>query len=139
MFFDLSENTSVKLRHDVQKLLELGSLQSQLQVGAEKTEALSAQIKDRLGLTGEYRHQGITGKKESFQSQTNVESDILAARADYQLTDKTGVFLEQQATVKGSPDHQTTTGIHMRINEYFTTMVEETVGTRKCHLFRCRD
>jgi len=131
--YDLSSKTRLSLSHDVQKLIDGGNLQTQLQVGAQKIETSLAQVThemDKLKLTGEYRHQEVKEKKEQFASETNTEEDTLAARADYQLTQKVDVSLEQQVTLKGSPQHKTTAGIIARIFKWLTLRVKQAVGTR---------
>ncbi len=133
--FDVTQKTRLKVSHDIQKLIDDGNLQTQLQVGAKKTETTSAQLQhevvtDKLKFTGEYRHQKVIEKKEQFESETNTEEDIAAIRADYKATDKVTVSLEQQATLKGAPNHQTTAGIEAKITEKVSLRAKETVGTQ---------
>ena len=132
--FDLSPKTRIKATHDIQKLIDEGNLQAQLQVGAKETETTTAQItheaSEKLKLTGEYRHQKVTEKKEQFESETNTEEDTAAIRADYKATDKVTVSLEQQATLKGSPGQQTTLGVVHKPNEWLSLRGKETVGNQ---------
>ncbi|MDP2930347.1 MAG: SdrD B-like domain-containing protein [bacterium] len=130
---DLTSKTRLKVQHDIQKLIDSGNLQTQLQVGAQKTETTTAQItheEKKLKLTGEYRHQQVTQKKEQFQSETNTEGDTAAVRADYKATEKVIVSLEQQATLKGTPNHQTSAGVSAEVNKYLTLRAKETVGNQ---------
>jgi uncharacterized repeat protein (TIGR01451 family) len=131
--YDITPKTRITARHDTQELLADGNLQTQLQVGAKKTETTTAQIThtmDKLKLTGEYRHQNTGEKIEKFKSETNENGDILAARADYKLTDKTNVFAEQQGNITGVANNQTTAGVETKVNEYVSLRGKETVGTK---------
>jgi uncharacterized repeat protein (TIGR01451 family) len=130
---DFTPKTRLTVSHDIQKLIDDGSPQTRLQVGATRTETTSAQLAhemERLKLTGEYRHQEVTEKKDEFESETNAEEDTVAVRADYKLTDKIDVSLEQQATLKGESNHQTTVGIEAEVNDRLSLRGKETVGTR---------
>jgi len=131
--YELFGNTKLTASHDIQKLLDDGNPQTRLQVGASKTETTSAQItheSNRLKLTGEYRHQEITRGKTEFESETNTEEDTIAAKANYKLTDKINVFMEQQATLKGEVNHQTTGGMEAKIFDWLSLRGAETVGTQ---------
>ena len=129
--YDLSDNTRVKVTHDTQKLIDDGNAQTQLQVGATKTETTSAQIvhtSDRLKLTGEIRHQEITERKDQYESETNREEDVLAARADYKLTEKTTVSVEHQQSTADSSNNQTTFGVETRVGKSIALRAEETIS-----------
>ncbi|MEW6095090.1 MAG: SdrD B-like domain-containing protein [bacterium] len=129
---DLTSSTRLTFSHDTQELINDGNSQTQLQVGATKTETSSAQMThdmDKLKLTAEYRHQEVTGKKEEFKSETNTEGDIIAVKADYKATEKVTVSFEQQATLKGKPNHQTTVGIAAKVSDWLSLHGKETIGT----------
>lgn len=131
--FDLSSKTRLSLSHDIQKLINDGNAQTQLQIGATKTKTTSVQAihdMDRLRLTAEYRHQEVVERKEEFESETNIEEDIIAAKADYKLTDKINLSLEEQATLKGAGDQQTTLGVEAKVSDRLTMRVKETIGTK---------
>ncbi|MDD4879828.1 MAG: hypothetical protein PHR22_05190, partial [Candidatus Omnitrophica bacterium] len=131
--YDVTPDTRITARHDTQELLADGNLQTQLQVGAKKTETTTAQIThtmDKLKLTGEYRHQNTGEKIEKFRSETNENADTLAARADYKLTDKTNVFAEQQGNITGTANNQSTAGVETKLNDYVSLRGKETVGTK---------
>lgn len=133
--YDITPKTRLKVSHDIQKLIDEGNLQAQLQVGAKKTETTNVQlghevVTDKLKLTAEYRKQQVAEKKEQFESETNTETDILAVKADYQVTKKTTLSLEQQATLKGSPNYQTTAGVTTQVNKHLSLRAKETVGTQ---------
>jgi hypothetical protein len=132
---DITPKTRLRLSHDIQKLLDDGNPQTQLQVGATKTQTTNVQLQqevitDKLKLTGEYRKQEVKEKKEQFVSETNTESDVIAIKADYQATLRTLLSLEQQATLKGSPNHQTIAGIQTKVNEKLSLRAKETIGTQ---------
>ena len=63
---------------------------------------------NKLRLTAEYRKQNVEAKKNQFESPTNQEGDTAAVRADYQANDKLGLSFEQQLTLKGDQNNQTT-------------------------------
>lgn len=129
---DISPKTRLTASHDIQRLIDDGNPQTRLQVGATGTETTSAQIThmgDRLKLTGEYRHQEVTGKIDEFESETNREEDAVAVKAEYELTEKVDVFLEQQVTLKGKKNHQTTVGIEAEVNDWMSLRAKETVGS----------
>jgi tetratricopeptide (TPR) repeat protein len=132
---DITPKTRLKVSHDIQKLLDDGNPQTQAQVGATKTETTSAQLQhevitDKLKLTAEYRKQQVKEKKEQFASETNTETDIVAVKADYEVTQKTALSLEQQATLKGSPNQQTSLGVVHKPNEWLSLRGKETVGNQ---------
>ncbi len=130
---DITPKTRLKVSHDIQKLINEGNLQTQLQVGAQKTETSTAQIvhqTEKLRLTGEYRHQKVTGRLEQFESETNKQEDTAAVKADYKLTEKIDVSVEQQVTLKGVPDHQTSAGVNAAVNKHLTLRAKETIGTQ---------
>ncbi|MDP3297136.1 MAG: hypothetical protein Q8N09_06020 [Thermodesulfovibrionia bacterium] len=131
--YDLSFKTRLKITHNIQKLIDNGNLQTQLQVGAQKTQTTTAQLThemEKLKLTGEYRHQEVTEKKDQFVSETNTDEDTVALRGDYKVTAKTTLFLEQQSTLKGASNHQTTAGIDTKVNEYLSLRAKETIGAQ---------
>ncbi|PIS33626.1 MAG: hypothetical protein COT38_04350 [Candidatus Omnitrophica bacterium CG08_land_8_20_14_0_20_41_16] len=129
---DISSKTRLKATHDIQRLLDSGNLQAQLQIGAKKTETTVAQVTheatEKLKLTGEYRHQEVTERKEEFASETNAEEDIIAAKLDYKATKRLGLSLEQQASLKGAPDYQTSAGISTEVNKFVSLRAKQAVG-----------
>ena len=132
---DITPKTRLKVSHDIQKLIDDGNPQTQLQVGAKKTATTSVQLQhevvtDKLKLTGEYRRQQVTEKKEQFESETNTEEDVVAVKADYQATKKTSLSLEQQATLKGTPNQQTTLGVVNKPADWLSLRGKETVGNQ---------
>lgn len=131
--YDLTDNTRLRVEHNIQELLGGGNTQTQLQVGAEKATTSRIQIahtKEKVKLMAEYRHQEIEDKLEAFNSETNTEDDILAAGIEYKLNEKVILSLEQEATLKGEANHKTTAGIKTRPNDNLTLGLSETVGTQ---------
>ena len=132
---DITPKTRLKVSHDIQKLLDDGNPQTQAQAGATRTETTSAQLQhelvtDKLKLTAEYRKQQVKEKKEQFESETNSETDVVAIKADYEVTKKTALSLERQATLKGAPNQQTTLGVTHKPNEWLSLRGKETVGNQ---------
>ncbi|PIY82871.1 MAG: hypothetical protein COY78_04470 [Candidatus Omnitrophica bacterium CG_4_10_14_0_8_um_filter_44_12] len=131
---DITPKTRLSVTHDIQKLIDDGNPQTQLQVGAQKTETTTAQITheatQKLKFTGEYRRQQVTGKKDQFESETNTESNVAALKADYQATKKTALSLEQQISLSGTPNQQTTLGVVHKPNEWLSLRGKETVGNQ---------
>jgi hypothetical protein len=131
--FDLTPKTRLKATHDIQKLIDEGNLQSQLQVGAQETETTTAQIThetEKLKLTGEYRQQKVKNKLEEFESETNKQEDVLAIKADYKATDKVTLSLEDQAALKGSSNNQVTAGVSAQVNKSLSLRAKEIIGTQ---------
>lgn len=129
MGLDLTERTRITISHDEQKLIDDGNQQTQLQVGAEETKTTTAQIThqmEKLRLTGEYRHKF---ESESLESNADRNENMIAAKADYKLTDKVEVSLEQQKTLRGTNNDQTSVGIHAQPNERLSLRGKQTVGT----------
>ena len=101
---DITEKARVSASHDIQELIDDGNAQSELQVGAQRTETTTVQAaygndEDRLRVTTEYRHQSVVGRKEEYNSETNSEGDMFAARVDYRVTDDIDLFVEEQLTM----------------------------------------
>ncbi len=129
--FDVTKDTRATVRYDVQTLLDNGNLQTQAQVGATKTATTLMQIVHQLRdltLTGEYRKQEVSDKKDQFNSETNKEEDLMALRADYKLSDKLTISLAQQKTLKGANNDQTTFGLTAKPDENLTIKAQETIG-----------
>ncbi len=129
--YDLTPHTRISAKQDIQNLIDNGNPQTQLQVGAKRTVTSSLQVIHEirhLRLTTEYQHQEVTEKKDQFASQTNTQQDVLAAQADYQLTDKVNVSLQHQETIKGEPNHQTSLGLEDKVNDQLALRAKQTIG-----------
>ena len=131
--YDFGTNTRLTASHDIQQQINDGNPQTRLQVGAARTETTSAQLthdSDKLKLTAAVRHQEVTKEKEEFESETNSEEDVIAAKAEYKLTDKVDVSLEQQITIKGTMNHQTTAGVEAEVFDWLSLRGREIIGSR---------
>lgn len=129
---DITEKTHLKIRHDTEKLLDGGTKVTGTEVGAQRTDTTTAQITHdmgRLKLTGEFRHIYIKEKIEEDESESE-EGDTAALRADYEINKDLGVFLEQQATLSGEKNHQTTGGASVKdLFGWLDIKASETIGT----------
>ena len=132
--WEIFPDTRLSARHDIQTLLDDGSLQARAQVGAKKTETTSLQLQSRLTeklqATVEYRRQDVTGKKEEYESETNEDTDIIAGKLAYKLTDKTTVSVAHQESLSGENNRQTTVAAETRLNEYIALRASESVGAK---------
>ncbi len=129
--YEISPKTRLSMRHDVQRLLDSGNAQTQLQVGASRTETTSMQIVHQirqLTLTGEYRHQQVTDKNGQFVSETNTQGDLLALKADYAINDNANVYLERQQSIQGPSNAQTTVGGAIRPDKTLELRASETIA-----------
>ncbi|MES9901417.1 MAG: SdrD B-like domain-containing protein [Sedimenticola sp.] len=131
--FEITPDTRLILSHSRQKLINDGNPQTRLQVGADESNTTSAQVTHdmgRLKLTGEYRHQDVNDSKDEFESEVNHDEDVVAVRADYKLSDKTDLSLEQQVTLSGQVNNQTRVGIETKVNDWLSLRAKETVGNQ---------
>lgn len=131
--WDITSNTVFSLKHDIQKLLDSGNSQTRTQIGAQETKTTTAQIihtKGKLTLTGEYRHQKVEGQLTNIQAQTNQNTDIIAAKANYKVSEKLETSLEHQETVKGDKNRQTTMGIIYKVVKWLKIKLLETFGAK---------
>ncbi|MEK7450092.1 MAG: PQQ-binding-like beta-propeller repeat protein, partial [Planctomycetota bacterium] len=102
-------------------------------VGGQKTEATTLQgvyQKDRLTLTGEYRYQKVVDDFSNLTSETNRDTALGALKAAYKLTEKVNVFLEQQGTLKGESNYQTTAGLAAQLQKNLAGTLQGTTGTK---------
>jgi len=131
--WDITSNTVFSLRHDIQRLLDSGNSQTQAQIGAQQTKTTTAQIthtKEKLTLTGEYRHQAVDSPLTGIKAQTNRDIDIIAAKANYKVNERLEVSLEHQETVKGDKNRQTTMGIIYKIVKWLKIQLAQTFGAK---------
>ncbi|MFZ2938397.1 MAG: hypothetical protein WA066_06860, partial [Candidatus Omnitrophota bacterium] len=131
--WDITNNTVFNLRHDIQKLLDSGNSQTQAQIGAQQTKTTTAQIshtKEKLTLTGEYRHQEVKSQLAGVHAQTNQDTDLIAAKANYKMSEKLETSLEHQETVKGDKNRQTTMGIIYKIVKWLKIKLAQTLGAK---------
>ena len=129
----ITSDTVFSLRQDIQKLLDSGNSQTQTQIGAQKTKATTAQIshtKEKLTLTGEYRHQEVESQLTNIQAQTNQDTDRIAAKANYKVSERLETSLEHQETLEGNRDRQTTAGIVYNVMKWLKVKLAQTFGTK---------
>lgn len=130
--YDMNESTRFSARHDIQNLLDGGNLQTQVQVGAQRTVTTLLQLvheAKRLRLTAEYKNKKVTERIDQFTAQTN-EGDTVAVQADYKLSDKVDISMRQQITIDGENNDQTTFGLTARPTDKLTVKVGKTVGEK---------
>lgn len=152
--YRIAENTFFNLKHDTQLLIDeeektIGlydpavyggfDLVSAAFTEGEENHTTTAQIThdiDKWGLIGEYRHQEINHPLNNDDPLSdffvlNEESDdTIAGRATYHWSGNFAPFVEQQVTVSGRDNHQTTVGADVRVHEKVWVQGQETVGTR---------
>ncbi|MFH0763239.1 MAG: hypothetical protein V1925_05060 [Candidatus Omnitrophota bacterium] len=131
--WDINSNTVFSLRHDIQKLLDSGNAQTQVQIGAQETSVTSAQIshtRGKLTLIGEYRRQEVNAPLAGIQAQTNQDTDIIGARANYKVSEKLETFLGHQETVRGDKNRQTTVGMIYKIVKWLKINLLETFSAK---------
>ena len=54
----------------------------------------------------------------------------MPAKAEYKLTKKIDISLEQQATIRGTMNHQTTAGVDAEVLDWLSLRGREIVGSR---------
>ncbi|MBU0468336.1 MAG: DUF11 domain-containing protein [Candidatus Omnitrophica bacterium] len=131
--YDLSEQSRISFRHDIQTLIEDGNIQTQLQVGATKTSTTLVQFIHqlrKLKLTGEYRRKVVTSRISQFESDSNTEENVLATRVDYEFNDRLKVSLQQDISIDGEDNDQTTVGIVAKPTDKITLGAEKTFGEK---------
>ncbi|MBF0386139.1 MAG: hypothetical protein HQL27_09780, partial [Candidatus Omnitrophica bacterium] len=128
---DITEKTRLIARHDIQTLIDDGNLQTQLQLGAVRTATSLMQFVQelkKLRLTGEYSKKKVEERLNQFDSLTAKENDTIAARAEYQLTDKINLSVEQQRVLTGEGSNQTTFGATATPIDKVTLSAQQVVG-----------
>ncbi|MCK4462718.1 MAG: hypothetical protein KAU58_00210, partial [Candidatus Omnitrophica bacterium] len=132
--WEIFPNTRLNARHDIQTLLADGSLEARAQVGAEKTETttvqLQSQLTEKLEATAEYRRQQVSGKKEQYESETNEDTDIIAGRLAYKVTDKTTVSVKHQESLSGEKNRQSSVGAETMLTEHIGVRAEGMLGSK---------
>ncbi|GBD97363.1 MAG TPA: hypothetical protein ENG83_01690 [Nitrospirae bacterium] len=130
---EITPETHLNLSYDTQKLIDGGNASTALQTGAQRTDITTANIThdmDKLKLTGEYRHIYVKEKSAIYESETNRQGDTAALRADYIVKKDLNVFAEQQITLNGEDNHQTTGGVSARLFGGLQLNVQHTKGTK---------
>jgi predicted porin len=99
MTFDITPVTRLTATQDIQKLIASGTLQTQMQVGAQETTTTTLQLvheAQRLRLTGEYQRQEVKTQLASADTAANKPQETLAVKAEYDLDEKTKLALSHQ-------------------------------------------
>lgn len=131
--YDLGDQSRISFRHDIQTLIEDGNIQTQLQVGATKTATTLVQFMhqiQKLKLTSEYRRKVVTSRISQFESESNTEENVLATRADYEFSDRLKVSLQQDISIDGEDNDQTTMGVVVKPTDKITLGAEKTFGEK---------
>jgi len=132
--FEIFPGTEVSARHDIQKLLDDGSLEARVQVGAEKTKTttmqLRSQLTERLQATAEYRNQSVNGKTDEYESETNENANIVAGKLSYKLNDKTTVSTRYQESLSGERNRQGAVGAETMLTEHIGIRGEGILGSK---------
>lgn len=118
--YDLTDSTRLTAKHDIQQLLDGGNLQTQAQVGANRTATTMLQIVHearKLRVTGEFQRNEVTNKNDQFESSTNTQTDTLALKAEYDLTDDITLSATQQKSLSEEGKDSTTLGITAQAND----------------------
>ncbi|MEK7449362.1 MAG: PQQ-binding-like beta-propeller repeat protein [Planctomycetota bacterium] len=118
---------------DIQKLDDTANQAAQHYAGGNQTTSSILQgkyLENRWGLTTEYRHQTVHQPISGINSAGNFDTDVAAARFDYKLTGAIKTFLQQQATLKGEPNHQSTAGASVGLLDIASAKAQSTVGTK---------
>ncbi len=132
--WNITSRTVFNLKQDIQRLIDSGNIQTQSQIGAQETKTTTAQIvhtpNKKLTLTGEYRRQEVRAPLSNIIAQTNRDADIIAAKGSYKVNKRVETSLEQQATVSGDKNRQTTVGIIYKAVDWLKLKLAETVGNK---------
>ncbi|MFA5794083.1 MAG: right-handed parallel beta-helix repeat-containing protein [Candidatus Brocadiia bacterium] len=126
----LGENDTVLGRFDNQKILDNGNVASGAQVGASETQTGTFQLvhlQSPMKLTGEYRYQTVKSPVVNPLMKAEAQQ-ALAARIEYELNKQMTVFAEQQGTLSGKSNNQTSVGATMKLSEKTTGTIQETAG-----------
>ena len=126
----LGEKDTILGKFDNQKTLANADLAASTQIGAAESQTATLQLVHLdmpLKLTGEYRYQ--TTKTPVVNPLMKDETQqALAARAEYKLREELTVFAEQQGTLSGQPNNQSSVGANVKLSDKITATVQETMG-----------
>ncbi|MBF0478661.1 MAG: hypothetical protein HQL26_04190 [Candidatus Omnitrophica bacterium] len=131
--YDITDHTRLRLRHDIQTLLDGGSTQTKLQVGGQKTTTTLAQIvhdvNSKLRLTAEFSNQAANALSPGDTTFASPgQGTLLAFQADYQVNDKLSVMARRQQTLSGTPNDQNTVGATIKPTDKTTVDLKYTNG-----------
>ncbi|NTV29106.1 MAG: hypothetical protein HGA80_03385 [Candidatus Omnitrophica bacterium] len=132
LVFDLTPVTRLTTSYDIQRLIEQGNLQTQMQVGAQETRTTAMQLVHearRLRLTWEFRNQQVLNASDRYVSETNHNKNTAAMQAQYTINDKTDVTLTHQADFSGDSGNQTSLAFRRRVTDNLIAFLEESFGS----------
>jgi hypothetical protein len=121
---DITDQTRLTARYDIQKLIDDGNPQTLTQVGGQESATTLVQFVHELRqvrLTAEYRKQELD---------EIVSEEIVAARIDYRLHERLAVFVETQRAIIGENLDATTLGLEAKPWERLTVTVAQTIGEK---------
>jgi hypothetical protein len=133
MTFDITPVTRLTATQDIQKLIASGTLQTQMQVGAQQTTTTDLQLvheAQRLRLTAEYQRQEVSGQNAVAETAANTAQQTVAVKAEYDLDEKTKLALSHQVGVSGGKQQQASVAISRQLTEKLAMKLEETTGTQ---------
>jgi len=133
MTFDVTPVTRLTATQDIQKLIANGTLQTQMQVGAQQTTTTDLQLvhdAQRLRVTAEYQRQEVQGQSAVAVTAANKPQQTVAVKAEYDLDDKTKLALSHQVGVSGGKQEQATASIARQLTDKIAMKLEETTGTQ---------
>jgi hypothetical protein len=133
MTFDITPVTRLTATQDIQKLIASGTLQTQMQVGAQETTTTTLQLvheAQRLRLTAEYQRQEVKAQLASAETASNKPQETVAVKAEYDLDEKTKLALSHQVGVSGEKQQQASAAISRQLTDKLAMKIEETTGTQ---------
>ncbi|MCK4909237.1 MAG: DUF11 domain-containing protein, partial [Planctomycetes bacterium] len=131
--YQVSEKITAFASQDIQELDPAANLASRHYLGGHRTRTSIMQgryLEDRWSLTTEYRYQQVRERLAGVNSATNFNTNVAAARFDYKLAGSVRTFLQQQATLTGETNHQTTTGLSIGLLDIGAAWFQSTFGTK---------
>ncbi len=129
LVFDMTPVTRLTVRKDIQKLIQDGNLQTQVQVGASETSTTMVQIVHeaaRLTLTGEYQLTEVKEQIDGLETATNQQGAVVAGKAEYALTERINVSLAQQIDLIDTAKKATTLGVQAQVTDKLSLRAQET-------------
>jgi uncharacterized repeat protein (TIGR01451 family) len=132
VIYVISVISRMTARHFIQSLMDDGTLQTQVQLGALKTTTTTLQMINelrKLTLTTEYKRQVVTEKLSQYETPTNRSEDLLAVGAEYRVNDKLKFGAKHQLEVKGDEGgDQTTLTMEAKPTEKITVGATKVIG-----------
>ena len=120
----LSEDLSIRLKHDWQQRLDDGDTQSNHRTGAQESSSSSLQVNydidEKLSFSGEVRHQTATNADPLNLTESNRDGETYAVQGRYRFDETTEISLTQQGHISGDADSQTRVGLNKHFNDKFS-------------------